>query len=285
MQQLLTETKSDQQAPLKVLIADDHETYRDGLKAALKRTFVSLTDESIVEASTIDETIMKADQIFDSVKNLGSSAANSIVILLDILFNNEPMLATDTMVRTGLSAAQKIWETHPTARIIIVSTSSDEKHIKEMYRLMKMYKIKVKYRGAWGWIPKDKLNDEQLVNAVTKVLNGSDEGIDPSITHKQDEANEGDSLSSDEIETLLYVGIGLTDDAVGANFPSEGSRSKYGILGDRAIQARLRNAYIKLGIKDNEDLGAEVGIFNERCRAVWECLRRGIVRQMISRQP
>src|SRR5208283_2787744 len=84
-----------------------------------------------------------------------------------------------------------------------------------------------------------------------------------------------EALSSDEIETILYVGTGLTDDAVGAKFSSEGKRSKHGVLSDRAIQARLRNVYIKLGIKDYDQ--NDGGIFNERCRAVWACLKNGIV--------
>lgn len=90
--------------PIRVLVVDDHQIIRDGLKSL----FSQEPDIEVVgEASTGEEAIVKADQLLPDV------------VLMDITLP----------VMDGLEAAAKILQAHSEIRVIGLSMHADRYYI------------------------------------------------------------------------------------------------------------------------------------------------------------
>ena len=120
---------------IKILIADDHELVREGLKKVLK--------------SEMDMSI--AHEAKDSVEVLKFLEKSTVdIILLDISMPG----------RSGLDILKDIKKFHPRLPVLILSMHAEEK-----------YAIRALKAGASGYITKESAADE-LVKAIRKVVNG-----------------------------------------------------------------------------------------------------------------
>lgn len=132
--------------PLRVLIADDHPFYRDGV-----RTMLSAVAETVVigEASTGDEVIAKAAELQPDV------------VLMDIKM---PGI-------NGIEATRRILSRSPHMRVLVVTMFDDDASVFAAMRA-----------GARGYLLKDAALDDVL-RAVTAVSHG-DAIFSPAIAQR-----------------------------------------------------------------------------------------------------
>jgi DNA-binding NarL/FixJ family response regulator len=111
---------------LKVLLADDHRLFRDGLRTLLKQH-----DELEVVGETVDgpETVLAVMKLKPDI------------ILMDISMPN----------LNGIDATRKILADRPTVKVIMLSMHSDQRYVIESLRA-----------GATGYLLKDCAVDELM---------------------------------------------------------------------------------------------------------------------------
>lgn len=145
---------------MRILIADDHELFRDGLRLVLSDLGPEV---SVAEAGTYDETLALLRPVAeDTEPPVG-------VVLLDLVMPG--MRWTD-----GLAALK---ETAPDVPVVILSASQDRRLVLETVRL-----------GAAGFIPKTS-SSKVMLSALRLVLSG---GIylPPSLITAEDAATAED---------------------------------------------------------------------------------------------
>jgi two-component system invasion response regulator UvrY len=163
----------------KILIVDDHEVLRDGVKRVVDKQHGTAT---FGEASTVTEALrLVRDQAWD-------------VVVLDISLGQ----------RSGLEVLKELKQIRPRLPVLILSMHSEEQFVRRALRA-----------GASGYISKDSPRAE-LVAAVDKVLNGG-RYISAAIAEKllfNFEINPGyrphDALSDREFEVLRLIASGRT---------------------------------------------------------------------------
>ena len=120
---------------LRVLIADDHPVFRDGIRALLEATPGM---EVVGEATTGDDVVLCAEQLHPDV------------ILMDVQM---PGL-------NGIEATRKIVQVQPAVRVLIVTMFEDDQTVFAAMRA-----------GARGYVLKDATKDE-IRRAIHAVANG-----------------------------------------------------------------------------------------------------------------
>lgn len=121
--------------PIKVLIADDHAFYREGVRVFLNNSF----DVDVVgEASNGDEAIAMTEELQPDV------------ILMDL-----KMPGTN-----GIEATRRIYGTHPKSRVLVLTMFDDDDSVFAAMRA-----------GARGYLLKDADKDE-VVRAIVAVERG-----------------------------------------------------------------------------------------------------------------
>jgi DNA-binding NarL/FixJ family response regulator len=120
---------------IRIVLADDHPVYRDGLRALIDR---SPDLELVGEASSGAEAIALA------------AASSPAVILMDIRMPG----------MSGIEATRQILEARPETRILILTMSEDDDSLFAAMRA-----------GARGYLPKD-ADSEDLVRAIRAVAVG-----------------------------------------------------------------------------------------------------------------
>jgi DNA-binding NarL/FixJ family response regulator len=121
---------------LKILIADDHELFRDGLRLVLGDLGPDLT---VIEASGYDQTL----EITNQEEGLD-------LVLLDLVMPGMPW-------SEGLGAVKRRL---PTVPVVILSASEDRRLVLEAVRL-----------GASGFIPKTS-SSKVMLSALRLVMSG-----------------------------------------------------------------------------------------------------------------
>jgi DNA-binding NarL/FixJ family response regulator len=121
--------------PIRIVLADDHPVYRDGLRALIDR---SPDLELVGEAATGIEAVQVA------------VASRPAVVLMDIQM---PGI-------TGIEATRQILAAQPGARILVLTMSEDDDSLFAAMRA-----------GARGYLPKD-ADSEDLVRAIRAVAVG-----------------------------------------------------------------------------------------------------------------
>ncbi len=189
---------------IRVLIADDKALIRDGIKAIL----------SFEDDIEVVDTVANGMEAYDAfVKEKPD------VVLMDIR-----MLKYD-----GVLATKKIIEYDPEAKVLILTTFSDDEYIFEALK-----------NGAKGYLLKD-VEVEDLVKAIKKVREGG-VIIEPRVAEKlvykfnKEEISKNEKkirqiktlVTNREFEVLRLVGEGLTNKEIAERlFISEGTARNY----------------------------------------------------------
>ena len=174
-------------SPLRLLLVDDSEVVRLGLAALLGQA----PDLSIVaEAGTVREALAAAAE------------TRPDVVLLDIRLPDG----------TGFDACRGILATHPTARVLVLTSEADESVVDDAIRA-----------GAHVYLLKE-VNGQALLNAIRAVAAGQSI-LDPAITERvlrlmrtrrPGERDVLAALSPQETKVLAGIADGLTNKEVAA---------------------------------------------------------------------
>ena len=170
--------------PIKVLIADDHVFYREGVRALLG----SVTEVEVIgEANNGEEVIVQAGNIQPDV------------ILMDLKMPG----------MNGIDATRRIHETHPEIGVLVITMFDDDDSVFAAMRA-----------GARGYLLKDADKDE-VVRAIIAVERG--EAIfspaiaqrmmqyfssSPSASSKKNQPDEFAELTERELEILDLIAQG-----------------------------------------------------------------------------
>lgn len=197
-------------APLRVLLVDDSPLIRLGLKAAL---------EDRPELTVVGEAGTAA---------AGLAAVEALkpdVVLLDLRLPDRP----------GTAACREITQRHPHVRVLMLTSSTDERNVHEAISA-----------GAHGYLLKD--NDGgTLVAAITQVAAGRSI-LDPSLADQvvrlvkhhpgMTAAERIKTLSSQEQRVVKLLAGGLTNKEIGEQLG----------LTEKTVKNYLATVFDKLGI-------------------------------------
>ncbi len=204
-------------AKIKVLIADDHQVLRDGLRLLLEKT---PDIEVIGEASDGEEAISRAKELLPDV------------VLMDITM---PVLS-------GLDAARQIVKWNPDVKILLLSVHESDEYLAEMLNI-----------GLAGYILKT-ASGREVVSAIRVVYKG-DVYLYPSIArmlvqefariaNARKPNSRYDGLTNREKELLMHIA------------EDKKNREIAEIMGlkIRTVQAHRSNLMDKLGAHDRTEL-------------------------------
>lgn len=141
----------EQKAPsdkkrIKLLIADDHQLFREGLKRILN----------------MEDDIEVIGECYNGIQVLEfCNHTQPEIVLMDI---NMP-------IENGVVATERLRDMFPEIKVIILSIHDDESYVFETLR-----------KGATGYLLKD-MEAEALINAIRSVMNGYSY-IHPKVTGK-----------------------------------------------------------------------------------------------------
>lgn len=197
----------------RILIADDHQLFNDGMKMMLNA----------------EDDIQIVGQVFTGKDVLHAvHTLQPDLLLLDI---NMPHL-------NGLEVAEKMRESYPAVRIIMLTMYSDRKFVDDCKRL-----------GVPGYILKNSGVDEVL-NAIETVLAGQ-RYYDPKLTkstapdqHADDSFQRQFQLTKREIEIIGLIGQSFTNEEIAERL----------FLSVATVKTHRNNINLKLGIKQPADL-------------------------------
>jgi len=174
---------------IKLLIADDHPFYAQGVQ-------LSLSDTDI----TVIGHITKIDEIIESY-----IALRPDVLLCDIMFGED---------KTGLDVLQELLKKEPGANVILLSQYDQDNMIKQSYRL-----------GAKAFLSKDVTRDG-LIPAIETVARGElyftpENALKlakMTFDRAVDERPLEEVLTSKEIEVMTLLSDGYTEKEIATKF-------------------------------------------------------------------
>jgi DNA-binding NarL/FixJ family response regulator len=199
-------------------------------------------------------TIKETAQVEESIAL--AAETNPDVIFMDIEFRDQ---ATH-----GIAAAERIWKANPRIAIVICSAHKQEVYIKKLFKI-------VPPETTYGYVLKDQ-SVQRFVEAGKAVFS-SESWIDPEVYKIfRRPADKKFDLTDSEYETIVLIALGLGDRAC----------AELLYIGEKAVQARLSHVYAKLGLpaRGTPDSGA----LNNRCRAVWLALQKGLIHDVDLKQ-
>jgi len=173
------DSKQGSGAPIRVLIADDHEISRIGVRRLLS---IAPDIEIVAEASNGNQAVELARSMKPNV------------VLLDVMMPNV----------SGIEAAQRLKTEMPDTMVIMLSSSEDEKSIERAL-----------FAGADGYLSKE-VGSKELVDAIRNVMVGDrvfSRSILDLLQGKAAETKDGEppiSLTKREEEIVGLVAKGLT---------------------------------------------------------------------------
>jgi DNA-binding NarL/FixJ family response regulator len=198
--------------PIRIVLADDHPVYRDGLRALIDR---SPDLELVGEAATGSEAVAI---VADSQPG---------VVLMDIRMPG----------MSGIEATRQILETQPETRILVLTMSEDDDSLFAAMRA-----------GARGYLPKD-ANSEDLVRAIRAVAVG-DVIFGESIATRLQSFFRGDrgraasdpfpELTDREDEVLELIARGQSNAEIARRLQ----------ISDKTVRNHVANVFNKLHVAD-----------------------------------
>ncbi len=205
---------------IRILVADDHAIVREGIRALL----VEQPDMTLVgEAENGEQAIAQA------------RAIQPDVILLDLLMPR----------KDGLSAIPEIRSNAPSARILVLTSFTEDKKI---FPALKA--------GAHGYLLKDS-SPQELVQAIRDVYAG-ESPLDPTVARKviqalnSPESQSQETLTERELDVLKCMAEGLSNQEIAEKL----------VVGERTIRTHIDHILQKLKA-------------TSRTQAVMVALRRG----------
>lgn len=209
-----TTTTTTTTSPIRILIVDDHAIVREGLRAMLE---AKLGFEVVGEAAAGEEAV-------ELNKTLSPD-----VILMDLVM---PGMG-------GIAAIREIKRQTPAARILVLSSFSDDMQIVESLRA-----------GAQGYMLKASMPAD-LIDAIRAVYTGQ-AAINPSVASKlirslsqvNAEPEPQDLLTEREIEILKLVAEGLSNQDIGER----------GQISERTVGTHISNMLTKLNLENRTQL-------------------------------
>ena len=199
--------------PLRVLLVDDHEMVRTGLKAMLS---------GLVAVEIVGE-VSDAESAIRAVNNLEPD-----IVLCDV------RLGADS----GLDLCRALLVEKPERRVVMLTVYDDEQYLYEALRA-----------GARGYLLK-KINGEDLVRQLQSVFDG-EIVIDPALAGRVAAAaariEAGEfwpgarlGLTHRESEVLALIVSGLSNSAIAGRL----------IVGEETVKSHVRAVYRKLEVSD-----------------------------------
>jgi len=200
---------------IKVVLAEDHQILRDGIKALFK----DHPQISIINEASNGE---------DALKILDETEVD--VLIADI---NMPLM-------DGIATTEYIKQHHPRTKVLILSMLEHEKYVSQSFEA-----------GAMGYILKT-AGKEELINATLKVANGEpyiSHKISRALLKRVRLTGGCDNLvdvelSDRELEILSYVAEGYTN----AEIADKTFTSK------RTVETHRKNLIEKTGAKNTASL-------------------------------
>lgn len=202
---------------LRILLVDDHEVVRVGVRALIER---QPGMEVVGEASTVGDAISQAEQLAPDV------------VVLDVRLPGG----------NGLQACQQIKAQRPETRVIILTSYPDEQILFDAIA-----------SGADGYVLK-RVGSDDLIRALERVGRG-DSMLDPAVTEKvfakmrearqQERAHAFADLSAQDLRILARVAEGETNREIGTALQlSEKTVRNYVsiILGKLGVNSRAQAA-------------------------------------------
>lgn len=201
---------------LRVLIAEDHQTVREGVKL-------------LVNAQPDMEVIGEAGDGEDAVRQAAAIVPD--ILVMDISMPN----------MNGLKATKRLRSVMPEMRILILTRHTDDGYLQQLLAA-----------GANGYVLKQSAPTE-LVTAI-RTIAGGNAYLDPSLTRRvvggyvgRATSLRGESkgeLSDREAEVLRLIAFGYSNKEIGARLD----------LSIKTIEAHKSNAMRKLGITSRIDI-------------------------------
>lgn len=202
----------------RILLVDDHEVVRLGLRALLER---HPHFEVIAEASTAREAI-------DRVKQYSPD-----VVVMDIRLPGG----------SGIEACEEITENYPDSKVIMLTSYAEDEMLFSAIRA-----------GAAGYVLKQ-IGGEDLVKAIEAVGRG-EALLDPAVTQrifqevrkaaKEEEASAFAALTQQEKHVLVLVSEGKTNREI----------AKALFLGEGTVRNYVSSILSKLGVSNRAEAAA-----------------------------
>jgi DNA-binding NarL/FixJ family response regulator len=202
----------------RILLVDDHEVVRLGLKALLER---HPNFEVVAEASTAKEAV-------ECVEDFSPN-----VVVMDIRLPGG----------SGIDACSEIAERFPDSKVIMLTSYAEDEMLFSAIRA-----------GASGYVLKQ-IGGEDLVRAIEAVSRG-EALLDPAVTQrifqevrkaaKEEEASSFSSLTQQEKHVLLLVSEGKTNREI----------AKALFLGEGTVRNYVSSILAKLGVSNRAEAAA-----------------------------
>ena len=201
---------------LRIILAEDHETIRDGLKLLVN----SRSDMEVVGEADNGRTALQLAEEF-----------SPDVVVMDI---SMPEL-------NGLQATKKLKDKSPQVKVLILTRHSEPGYLQELLQA-----------GASGYVLKQS-KSEELIRAILAVAAGQTY-LDPAVTeravtqlresgqvpNKAPNAN----LTAREADVLRLIALGYVNKEVAARLN----------LSIKTVEAHKSNAMNKMGMKSRVDI-------------------------------
>lgn len=200
--------------PLKILIADDHQVFIDGMSAMLSQ--------------------VEGLEIVGSANNGYELVERAAELKPDLVLTDIQMPVMD-----GIEATAKIHKANPSIKVIALTMLNETMFIKKMLEA-----------GASGYVIKT-IDKQELIKAIHKVAAGEkhfgEEVISQlmnNFSDKKSVANPISNLTKREKEILTLIARGLTDKEIAENV----------FLSPLTVTTHRKNILSKLGLKNKVEL-------------------------------
>jgi two-component system, NarL family, response regulator DevR len=197
--------------PIRLLVVDDHEVVRAGLRTLLHHHHHGIT--VVGEAGSQAAAVRAAKRL------------NPDVVLMDVRLPDG----------SGIEACRDILASHPTTRVIFLTSYADEESA-----------LAAVLAGAQGFVLKD-IDSSRIIQSIRAVSNGQSL-LTPALTQRalswikarpaQAGLVRGQSLSPQEERVLALLADGLTNKEIAATMQ----------LSDKTVKNYLSNMFQKLQI-------------------------------------
>jgi DNA-binding NarL/FixJ family response regulator len=202
----------------RILLVDDHEVVRLGLKALLDR---HPNFEVVGEAGSAHDAVQQVE------------ALQPDVVVMDIRLPGG----------SGIEACQEISEKHPNSKVIMLTSYAEDEMLFSAIRA-----------GAAGYVLKQ-IGGEDLVRAIEAVGRG-EALLDPAVTQRifqevrkaarEEEASAFSTLTQQEKHVLLLVSEGKTNREIAKGL----------FLGEGTVRNYVSSILSKLGVSNRAEAAA-----------------------------